>query len=310
MKHLYIRPESKVKDKLGRGATVVLYDEQHLAVVSLLESLRTTHGYTSDMFGIDFEDPKNIKILTYNDHDYYRWLDVIAKPVYYITVEQDDVIEGADVAGIEGAKRYSREPLEVIGYNEEIAELCALYSIEVLNNKTVPVPEEPHVPLTEIAGYGNEYDLPIAGSFKSTSLMGRFFKFLSDLTTRPEEDSNVGKTRKPFVVFESYLGGNIAIYKSLTTDREVDVAFFDRYGQLVNVFSFQDGCPHVHGINGLTIEDLISISTWRILHLNNNIHADENIEAVHHLNTAIDVLDARTRKRAEALLDQEQQESA
>ena len=299
MKHLFIRPESKVKHNLGRSETVVLYDTTLDALVVLFQLLREQYSYTAENFTFDWSDKSVFKIVVFNDHDYYRWLDIVNKGVYHITVDVDK--PGLAIDGTNNAHAFSREYLEDLGYVEVFEPLTKLFNIEIVHAPTESLLEEPYIPLVEIVDYGDTYDLPIGGSFRPGSIFARFFKFLSDLSNKADEET-IGKTRKPFVVFESHLGGNIAIYKSLSTNREVDVAFFNRYGELVNVFSFQDGCPHVFGINGLTIEDLISIGTWRILHLNNAIHADENIEAVRHLNSAVDSLNQRTMKRVESLL--------
>lgn len=302
MKHLFIRPESKVKDKLGRGVTIVLHDNKIGAVITIMQALRDLHGYTAESFAFDWSDATTFKIIAFNDHDYYRWLDILNKDVYYVTF--DNELHGAvgkSVLGNPDVTRYTRDSIETMGWKEECAPLISFFPIELVRAPIEQVVDEPYVPLVEIVDFGDTYDLPIGGSFKHGSMFLRFIKFLASLGNDVNNET-IGQTRKPFVVFESCLGGNIGIYKSLTTDKEVDVAFFNRYGELVNVFSFQDGCPHVNGINGLTIEDLISIGTWRILHLNNAIHADENIEAVRHLNSAVDSLNQRTMKRVESLL--------
>lgn len=302
MKHLFIRPESKIKGKLGRGNSIVAFPTKGRAAYSLIKSLLESYSYTADQFTIEYdgENDDGIIITAYNDHDYYRWLDVLNSNYHYIEIPQDDVLEGATVLGSDGI-RYGREAVEILGYTEAFENLSAIMGFDlqliratVVEEKVEEVVVEPVIPLVQLVDYGNEYDLPSPRHIKSGSMLGRFFSFLGNLVTN---DEHVGEPRKPFIVFESCLGGHIAIYQSTSTGNEVDVAFFSRYGELINVFSFQDGCPHVTDINGFTIEDLINISTWRILHLNVFLQADENVTAALHLNEAITNLNARANRR-------------
>lgn len=304
MKHLLIRPESKLKNKIGRGTTVVMYDTINVAAYHILLSLLDTHGFVDQGFDLRHDlNTDQITIEAVSDHDYYRWLDLLNSKVYHMTVEQDEALESKPVAGVDFAYRYQRNALELLGFDEELTTLQDVANIQLVRSGKPNVGEmEPVVPLTEIIGYGDQYDLPVGG-YRPTSWLGRLFSFFGEMAKNTENLPIA--TRSPFVVFESYLGGHIAVYKSITTDKEVDVALFNRYGNLINVFSFQDGCPHRNGINGFTIEDLISIGSWRILHLNNSIAADENVKAVYHLNEAVEQLGERTRKRAEELLNQE-----
>lgn len=308
MKYLFVRPESKPKNSIGRGATVVLFNTAKQAAYYLLRSLLDTYGYTADRFEISLTDNEigieNLTITAFNDHDYYRWLDVINTKVHFITVDHIDLDHGTDVANVTGGKRYSRETIDSFGCNDQVGSLVSLVKIDLIKyskpveivDESIPSIDDLSVPLIEVIEYGNEYDLPLP-SVSPTGLLGRFFKFLGGLVS---DGGFTSKTRKPVVVFESYLGGHIAIYQSIQTRNEVDVAFFNQHGFLVNVFSFQDGCPNRNGINGFTIEDLISIGTWRILHLNAFFAADENVKAVHHLTEAMDQLKLRSQRRNKA----------
>ena len=318
MKHLFIRPESKLRGKIGRGKTVVLHETLEQAAIAILDSFVESHGYTGEEFKIILGEP-NIIISTSNDRDYYRWLDILDLPVHMVTIEQDEVLIGNEVANNPGALRYNREEIEMLGFDEELVSLSKVLTIRILKDYDTAVIEdlsdtslddldldlledELRVPLTEIINFGDVYDLPVSG-IKPGSLIGRFFNFLGSLVNKSE--GGLIETRKPVTVFESYLGGHIAIYKSLTTDKEVDIALFNRYGNLVNVFSFQDGCPHQHGINGVTIEDLISISAWRIIHVNSFVAAPENVQAVTYLQEALDQLEHRTARRYRELAERE-----
>lgn len=314
MKYLFIRPESKSKGKIGRGKTVILHETLEQAAIAVLNSFVESHGYTGEEFKI-IPGEINIIISTSNDRDYYRWLDILDLPVHMVTIEQDEVLIGKEVANNSGALRYNREELEMLGFDEELVSLSKILTIRILKDHDTSVIEdlsdtdldddldsELRVPLTEIINFGDVYDLPVGG-IKPSSFMGRFFNFLGSLVNKVE--GGVVESRKPVTVFESYLGGHIAIYKSLSTDKEVDIALFNRYGNLVNVFSFQDGCPHQEGINGVTIEDLISISAWRIIHVNSFVAAPENVQAVTYLQEALDQLEHRTTRRYRELVETE-----
>lgn len=313
MKHLLIRLESKLKNKVGRGTTVVMYNSATIAAYHILEAMLEKHGFIDEGFDLFFnQNSDSICIEANSDHDYYRWLDIINAPIYYITVEKDEDLEGTEVTGPVGAYRYKRDVVEMMGFSEELKPLKDIANIELVRtNKSAQLTSdlgEEGVPLVEIIGYGDEYDLPVGG-FKPTSWLGRIFSFFGEMVKNTENQPM--SVRKPFIVFESYLGGHVGIYKSLYTNQEVDVALFNRYGNLINVFSFQDGCPHTKGINGFTIEDLISIGTWRILHVNQIISSEENVKAVYHLNEAVEQLRIRMTKRAEqALADEEAAEKS
>lgn len=315
MKYLFVRPESKPKNSVGRGATVVLFNSAKQAAYYLLRSLLDTYGYTADRFEINLvnneDDVGELSIVTFNDHDYYRWLDVINNKVNFITLEQAELLEGKEVANVVGGTRYDRLAIDEVGYKDQVGSLVSLIEIKLIKytepsleqvDEPMPSFEKLCVPLTELVEYGDEYDLPVP-NVSPSGFLGRLFKFLGGLVA--VDGGYTNRKRKPVVVFESYLGGHIAIYRSLHTNNEVDVAFFNQHGFLVNVFSFQDGCPHRNGINGLTIEDLISIGTWRILHVNAFIAADENIKAVYHLTEAMDQLKIRGQLR-HAAADQDE----
>lgn len=314
MKYSYIRPESKVKGKLGRGKSVVLFDTPIQAAYAALQSLLESYGYTADQFSIELDkDTLSIIIRTFNDRDYYRWLDIVEKPIWYIEVIQDNVLNGKAVSNVDGGVRYDREEVEIVGFAENMTCLVSDVAITIDNVKSEEsmddvisdmeqtlaehkLEDAMTVPLTEIIGFGDDYDLPVGG-IQPKSVMGRFFMFLGSLVNRTDGDV-ITERRKPITVFESQLGGHIAIYKSLTTNQEVDIALFSSYGDLINVFSFQDGSPYRNGINGFTIEDLIGISTWRIIHLNSFISAEENVKAIAHLNDAVEQLYLRSQRRS------------
>lgn len=297
MTHLFIRPESKPKDKLGRGSTIVAYSTINAAAYQLLVSLVDSHSYTADEFQIhNVSADSPIQIEVFNEHDYYRWLDVINSSFHYIEILQPNMLEPKAVIGNPNAYRYHRESLEALGYEYKHGKLVDLVNIELVRRN---VPEEvldPILPLVEIDSYGDLYDLPINTGVKSLSILDKVVAYFSSMFNSDVEEPKL-ETRSPYIVFESHLGGTIAIYSSVITGKEVDVAFFSG-STLVNVFSFQDGSPHVYGLNGLTIEDLISIGTWRILHLNSVIAAEENLAAAHSLNAAIHSLNIRGKRQA------------
>ncbi len=313
MHYMILNRNSKPKNHLGRGETVLVYNTMISAIQQYLlnslnnlfeqdlEGIVVSCNKESELIQITTEDMISYEKICRLVHDSKVWL-VNLSNISELTPISKDVKSDRS--------RYNRSDLEATEHTSVVT------SIDKLARFTIIQPPSSETDDTEegFEEVEDKRELPGKDLLEEITMMGDLGRFtihtrisnyrhgyglagwLSNLL------SFFGKTDiislVPTAIYKSYFGGYICIYKDDYTENETLIGLWDDELDMVGTLSFQDGCPCTNGINGFALEDVINILSWRIDHVNELVFSNRNVKALRHLNEAKYQLELRTEERA------------